>query len=91
MALDPGTGDTDSCEPPYGYWEVNPDPLDEQPGLLTTEPSLQPLNVLLYQQGSPASIAPAPQLPFLSFPLSEQGGGWGNLTPGSHSSSLHTP
>lgn len=30
------------CEPPCGCRELNPRPLEEQPVLLTTEPSLQP-------------------------------------------------
>ena len=34
---------TDGCEPPYGCWELNSRPLEEQAMLLTTEPSLQPL------------------------------------------------
>jgi hypothetical protein len=38
----PGTGATDSCELPCGYWELNLDPLEEHPVLLTTKPSLQP-------------------------------------------------
>jgi hypothetical protein len=33
---------SDSCEPPYGCWELNSGPLEEQSVLLTTEPSLQP-------------------------------------------------
>ena len=33
---------TDSCELPYGCWDLNPDPLEEQSVLLTTKPSLQP-------------------------------------------------
>lgn len=37
----PGTGVTDSHEPSWGCWESNPDPLEEQPVFLTTEPSLQ--------------------------------------------------
>jgi hypothetical protein len=32
----------DGCEPPCGCWELNSVPLEEQSGLLTTEPSLQP-------------------------------------------------
>jgi hypothetical protein len=32
-------GVTDSCELPYGYWESNPGPLEEQSVLSTTEPS----------------------------------------------------
>jgi hypothetical protein len=31
----------DGCEPPCGCWELNSGPLEEQPVLLTTEPSLQ--------------------------------------------------
>ncbi|ERE74288.1 E3 ubiquitin-protein ligase [Cricetulus griseus] len=38
-----GTGVTDSCELPCGCWELNPGPLEEEPGLLTTEPYLQPV------------------------------------------------
>jgi hypothetical protein len=37
----PGTGVTDSCDLPCGFWELNP--LEEHPVLLATEPSLQPL------------------------------------------------
>jgi hypothetical protein len=39
----PGTGVTHGLEPPCGCWELNLGPLQEQPVLLTTEPSLQPL------------------------------------------------
>jgi hypothetical protein len=38
----PWTGVTDSCELLHGGWELNLDPLQEQPVFLTTEPSLQP-------------------------------------------------
>lgn len=31
----PGPKDTDSCEPLCRYWELNPDPLKEQPVLFT--------------------------------------------------------
>lgn len=37
----PGTGIMDSYEPPCGCWESNPDPLQQQQVLLTTEPSLR--------------------------------------------------
>jgi len=37
---------TDGCEPPCGCRELNSGPLEEQSGLLTAEPSLQP-NILL--------------------------------------------
>ena len=33
----------DGCEPPCDCWELNSDPLEEQPVLLTAEPFLQPL------------------------------------------------
>ena len=33
---------TDGCDPPCGCWVLNPDPLEEQPVLLTAGPSLQP-------------------------------------------------
>lgn len=38
-----GPGVTDSCVLSCGCWESNTDPLEEQPMLLTTETSLQPL------------------------------------------------
>jgi hypothetical protein len=38
---------TDGCESPCGSWELNSRPLEEQPVLLTTESSLQPLWTLL--------------------------------------------
>lgn len=34
-----GTAVMSVCEPPHGWWELNPCPLEDQPGLLTTEPS----------------------------------------------------
>ena len=37
----PGTGITDDCGPPCGCWESKLGPLQEQPVLLTAEPSLQ--------------------------------------------------
>ena len=37
----PGTGVMDGCEPPHGCWELNPGDQQEQPVLLTVEPSLQ--------------------------------------------------
>jgi hypothetical protein len=37
----PEMGVTDGCEPPEGCWE--PNPAEEQPVLLSTEPTLQPL------------------------------------------------
>jgi hypothetical protein len=43
----PVTGVTDSCEPPCGYWELNPGLLDEQSVFLTTEPPLQPNGKIL--------------------------------------------
>ena len=37
----PGAGVRGGCEPPCGYWELNPGPLQEQV-LFITEPSFQP-------------------------------------------------
>jgi hypothetical protein len=37
-----GTGVADGCELPCGSWKLNLDLLEEQPVLLTNEPSLQP-------------------------------------------------
>ena len=34
----------DGCEPPCGCWELNSGSLEEEPVLLTPEPSLQPKN-----------------------------------------------
>ena len=39
---------TDVCEPPWGCWELNSGPLEEQSVLLTTEPSLQQDILLLW-------------------------------------------
>ena len=45
----PGTGVTDSCELPYGCWELNSGFLEEQPVLFTAEPSLSsPFNKDLF-------------------------------------------
>lgn len=35
--------DSCGCQPPCGYWELNPDPVEEQSVLLTVKLSLQPL------------------------------------------------
>lgn len=37
---------TDGCEPLYRCWELNSGPMEEQPLLITTEPSLQPLGLV---------------------------------------------
>jgi hypothetical protein len=43
----------DGCELPYGGWELNSGPSEEQSVLLTAEPSLQPpLFVLSYHNDS---------------------------------------
>ena len=42
-----GTGVKDGCEPLCGCWEWDLGPLEEQPVLLTTEPSLQFLEAIL--------------------------------------------
>jgi hypothetical protein len=41
---------TCGCEPPYGCWELNSGPLEEQAFLLTAEPSPQPLITGLLQE-----------------------------------------
>lgn len=43
----PETGVTDICEIFFGLWELNLDPLEEEPVLLTHKPSLQPQLLLL--------------------------------------------
>lgn len=40
--LDPLELELYICQSPCRYWELNPSPLEEQPILLTAEPSLQP-------------------------------------------------
>ena len=50
----PGTGIKDSCELPCGYWELNSGPLEEQPVLLTTEPSPAPILRNLNREGQSA-------------------------------------
>jgi hypothetical protein len=37
----------DGCESSCGYWELNPGTLEEQSGLLTAKPSLNPWNCFL--------------------------------------------
>jgi hypothetical protein len=37
-----GTGVRERCEPPWGCWESNLGPLEEQPVLLTTDLSVSP-------------------------------------------------
>jgi hypothetical protein len=37
----------DGYEPPCGCWELNSGPLDEQPVILTSEPSLHPSTAFL--------------------------------------------
>lgn len=38
-----GTGVTDGCKPPHECWKLNPGSLEEQPVVLTTQLSFQPL------------------------------------------------
>ena len=59
-----GTGVTDGCEPPHGYWELNSGPLEEQPVLLITEPSFQPLHSGFYTCMASSSLT---ELSFQSF------------------------
>jgi hypothetical protein len=48
---------TDGCEPPYGCWELNAGPLEEQSVLLTTEPSLQPNSLFFKDKLATYSLA----------------------------------
>ena len=41
---------THGCEPPCGCWELNSGPLEEQSVLLTTEPSLQPPEMIFSEK-----------------------------------------
>jgi hypothetical protein len=41
MSDHPKEGTTDGCELPYGGWELNSWPLEEEPVLLTVQLSLQ--------------------------------------------------
>ena len=43
-----GAGVAGGCEIPCESWEPNLGPLQEQQGLLTAEPSLQPLNLRMF-------------------------------------------
>jgi hypothetical protein len=47
---------TDGCEPPYGCWELNLGPLEEQSALLTAEPSPQPSVLHLDQQATEMTV-----------------------------------
>lgn len=59
LCLYEGVGITDSCEPPCGYWELNQGPPEEQPVLLTAEPSLQ----------LPSEILSSAQINRIFFPI----------------------
>ena len=41
-----GTGVKEDCQPQGERWKLNPGPLQEQPVLLTAEPSLQSLHLI---------------------------------------------
>ena len=45
---------TDGGKPPCGYWELSSGSLEEEPVLLTSEPSLQPLRDVLKLKVSPS-------------------------------------
>jgi hypothetical protein len=47
----PYIGVSESCERPFGYWELNLGPLEEQSVLLTAEPFLQPQITALKKWG----------------------------------------
>ena len=50
----------DGCEPQFGFWELNSGPLDEQPVLLTNEPSLQPHSTSFLRGSRSISLGMAP-------------------------------
>jgi hypothetical protein len=58
----PEEGITDGCEPPYGCWELNSGPLEEESAVLA-EPSLQPL----YPSSSSTELYPKPMIIILIF------------------------
>ena len=68
----PGTGVADSCELPCGCWVLNPSPLQEQPVLLTTEPSHQPL-FSTFKYGLELTMKPRLALSIRSFCLTGTG------------------
>jgi hypothetical protein len=43
---------TDGCEPPCSFWDLNSEPSEEQPVLLTTEPSHQPQDPVLKNENN---------------------------------------
>ena len=58
----PRTGATDSCELPYGLWELNPGPLEKQSVLLTAEHLPSPLKDSYYCVRSSSVDVPASHL-----------------------------
>ena len=61
-----GTRVIDSCELPCECWELNLDPLEEKPVLLTVEPPLQP-QTLTFLKDQMAPAFPKKMLPLLVF------------------------
>lgn len=47
----PVTGVTDGCEPLCGSWELNPGSVEEQPVVLTAEPSTAPSRSVYLRSG----------------------------------------
>lgn len=48
----PGTGVIDGCKAPFGCWDSKLSPVEEQPTLLTSKSSLQPLRRGFYPETS---------------------------------------
>jgi hypothetical protein len=60
-SISPGIVVNDSCEPPFGCWELNLDSLEEQPVPLTTKTSLHPRKDTLVKLGFTVSSTLAGQ------------------------------
>ena len=50
---------TGGCEPPCGCWDLNSVPSEEQSVLLTSEPSLQPLDEVIFIKKQSCLRSPA--------------------------------
>jgi hypothetical protein len=83
------------CEPPRGCWKLNSVPLEEQPVLLTTEPSLQSQNSTFLRQTATIFLSSTEsdyrrpsQLDLMTISFIEEnlGGSWDLYLVSSHSS-----
>lgn len=57
----PGTGVTDICEPPYGCWNLNLGPPQEQQEFLTPRPSILPWATLCFDAARVTLEVPLPR------------------------------